>query len=75
MGIMDLAEELMNERPDSSLLLLSGIDQNNLKSKKEHARFALLLSQAYDKNYIDKIDDSLIYSAALYYSNHGRPEE
>lgn len=75
MGIMDLAEELMNERPDSSLLLLSGIDQNNLKSKKEHARFALLLSQAYDKNYIDKIDDSLLYSAALYYSSHGRPEE
>lgn len=72
---MDLAEALMNQRPDSSYLLLSEINPSNLKWNKEQARYALLLSQAYDKNYIDKTDDSLIVSAVRYYSSHGLLED
>ena len=36
-------------------------------TKEHHARYALLYSQALDKNYIDKTNDSLINIAVDYY--------
>ena len=39
------------------------------------AKYALLLSQALDKNYIDLQSDSIIAPAVRYYENHGTPDE
>ena len=65
---LDIAEEQMKEYPDSSLTILSSINPENLCKRKNRARYALLLTQAQDKNYIDKTDDSLISIAVDYYS-------
>ncbi len=62
------AEALMETRPDSALTLLEAIDGSRL-SGEPRARHALLLSQAYDKNYIDPTDDSLISIAVNFYDN------
>ncbi len=64
---LDVAEELMEEHPDSALTILSGVDGKRLTGETQ-ARHALLLSQAYDKNYIDLTNDSLISIAVDFYS-------
>lgn len=50
---LDVAESLMNARPDSALAVLQGIPASAVKGKKASARYALLSSMALDKNYID----------------------
>ncbi|MDE6191804.1 MAG: hypothetical protein K2G47_09330 [Muribaculum sp.] len=67
---LQAAESVMSERPDSALMLLEAIDGSQLAGELQ-ARHALLLSQAYDKNYIDLTSDSLISIATAYYENHG----
>ena len=69
------AASLMQERPDSSLYILEHIDSDNLSSLKNKAKYALLYSQALDKNYIDKTNDSLILVAVDYYREHGNEQE
>ncbi len=64
---LEAAEELMEERPDSALTMLSAVDGKRLTGEAQ-ARHALLLSQAYDKNYIDLTNDSLISIAVDFYS-------
>ena len=63
------AEAVMNEHPDSALNLLKGIEQTELQTREHHARYALLYSQALDKNYIDLTSDSLINIAVDYYKD------
>ena len=63
------AETVMNEHPDSALNLLKGIEQPELQTREHHARYALLYSQALDKNYIDLTNDSLINIAVDYYKD------
>lgn len=63
------AESIMEERPDSALIILEGIDGQNLSGEVQ-ARHALLISQAYDKNHIDLTSDSLISIATTYYNKH-----
>ena len=63
------AEAWMNEHPDSALNLLKGIEQPELQTREHHARYALLYSQALDKNYIDLTSDSLINIAVDYYKD------
>ena len=63
------AETVMNEHPDSALTLLKGIAQPELQTQAHHARYALLYSQALDKNYIDLTSDSLINLAVDYYKD------
>lgn len=62
------AELLLQEVPDSALSLLNGIDQSRVITKKDYAKYALLLSAALDKNYIDVTSDSLIRIATDYYA-------
>ena len=66
--IFSKAEQLMDVQPDSALLLLQGVNTDELSTKEGKARHALLLSQAYDKNYIDLTNDSLINIAVEYYN-------
>lgn len=59
----------MQSRPDSALTILRAIDSSALNSASDRALFALLMSQALDKNYIDVTSDSLIASAAEYFAS------
>lgn len=57
----------MSASPDSALAILESIDSLHFDSRSQNARYALLKSIALDKNYIDRIDDSLINIAVNYY--------
>lgn len=70
-----LAEDIISSYPDSALSILRTISPTNLKSQKTEAQYALLMSAALDKNYIDISSDSLILRAVNYYSKHGSPKE
>lgn len=72
---MDKAEELMNEKPDSALIILKGLDKTKGLNDSQNARYALLYSQALDKNYIDETNDSLINIAVEYYNENGTAKE
>ena len=65
---LDIAESLLQIRPDSSLAIVESIDTEALITREEKARYALLVSAALDKNYIDVSSDSLIKKAVEYYS-------
>ena len=65
---LDAAEALMEEQPDSALRLLSRVDGRMLTGEHQ-ARYALLLSQAYERNYVDVANDSLICIAVRYYGS------
>ncbi len=63
------AEKIISEKPDSVLIVLQGIEREELSGNEERAKHALLLSMALDKNYIDETDDSLISMAREYYED------
>ena len=68
-------EAFMEERPDSALAILQGIEVGDLSGKEEKAKHALLLSMALDKNVIDKTDFEVLHPAIDYYKNNGTPTE
>ncbi|MCH5242898.1 MAG: hypothetical protein J1F67_10855 [Muribaculaceae bacterium] len=72
---MDVAESLMNVRPDSALAVLEGIQASDIKGKETSARYALLKSVALDKNYIDTTTFDILQPAIDYYIDHGSPDE
>ncbi len=74
-SVLNHAEAIMNEHPDSSLLLLEKLPCNSFGNTSTHARYALLYSQALDKNWIDITNDSLIRIATEYYMEHGTDRE
>lgn len=63
---LDRAESSMVDNPALSLQILDSV-KNVSKSGEDAARFALLYSQALDKNWIDVTDDSLITVALDYF--------
>lgn len=73
--VLDRAETCMAEHPDSSLYLLRTLDKRHISGSLRKARYALLYSQALDKNYIDVDNDSLIRVAVDYYKGHGTSHE
>ena len=64
-------DELLYQYPDSALSELKRIDTLSIHRTKDKAYYALLLSAARDKCYIDVTNDSLITLSADYYANHG----
>lgn len=72
---LDSAESLMTEHPDKALSVLKTIDASRLHSESTQARYALLYTQALDKNYVDVASDSLICSAVTYYDRNGSKQE
>ena len=61
------AEMLMNEHPDSALAVLNTLSPDAMGKNRTRAHFALLYTQAQDKNYINETNDSLITIATDYY--------
>ena len=64
-------ESFIVQRPDSALAVLERIDTEELSSKEEKAKHALLLSMAFDKNVIDKTDFEVLQPAIDYYNDKG----
>lgn len=69
------AESLMNEHPEDALSTIRHIDRRKIYSSASEARYALLYSQALDKNYVDVTSDSLTAVAVNYYDRHGTKHE
>lgn len=70
---LDRSEKLLaGNSPQEGLLLLEEIDASQIYTMSQRARYSLLLSMAYDKNYIDVASDSLIRIAREYYKSRHR---
>ena len=65
------ADSLMRSLPDSALSVLQNISTQEFTSPADSAYYALLLTQARDKNYVVQVDDSLIRYAVAYYDKVG----
>lgn len=72
---LNRAEALIEAHPDSAMILLSSIDKQHLSGKRQKAQYALLLSMALDKNYIDTTTFDVLQPAIDYYFKHGSPDE
>lgn len=68
-------ESFIEERPDSALAVLQRIATEELSSKEEKAKHALLSSIALYNNFIEKTDFDLLQPAIDYYENSGTPTE
>lgn len=73
--LMEEAESMIEEYPDSALRLLSTIKDDELMSSEERARQALLLSKAYDKCYIDTATFDILQPAIDFYLKNGNADE
>ena len=72
---MDKAENLMDAKPDSALVVLENIPASSVKGKEAAARYALLKSIALDKNCIDTTNFDVLQPAIDYYIKNGKPDE
>ena len=68
-------EAFIEERPDSALAVLQRIATEELSSKEEKAKHALLSSIALYNNFIEKTDFDVLQPAIDYYKNNGTPTE
>ena len=73
--VLQEAETYMDNTPDSAYTILKRINIKEIDSKWMQAKYALLMSQALDKNYIDETDPSLVKVAVDYYESHGTVRE
>lgn len=67
------AEALVDSFPDSALAIMRTVDSTGLRGERERAMYALTLTRAEDRNYIDRTDDSLIAIAVRYFDRHDDP--
>lgn len=72
---MDKAENLMDAKPDSAIVVLENIPASSVKGKEAAARYALLKSIALDKNCIDTTNFDVLQTAIDYYIKNGKPDE
>jgi hypothetical protein len=66
-AVLERADKMMESKPDSALYLLEKIKSHSFFKSSDKALFALLYSQALDKNGIIIESDSLISIATNYY--------
>ena len=69
--LLEDVDSYIEARPDSALAVLEGIDKAELTTKELEAKYALLMSMALDKNYVDRTDFEVLQPAIDYYENHG----
>ncbi len=69
--IISRIESYIEDSPDTALVMLKSISSDDLDSKEEKAKYALLMSMALDKNYIDKTDFDILFPAINYYEEKG----
>ena len=75
-NVLRRVEACMELFPDSALSLLSQIECPECMRGQQRADYALLLTQALDKNYLDNLQsDSLIMIAVEYYKYCEMPKK
>lgn len=67
-SLLTEAEQMMEHAPDSALLILESIAQDDLKNESDRALFGMLYTQALDKNHLPLQNDTLISASADYYA-------
>ncbi|MFR4266841.1 MAG: tetratricopeptide repeat protein [Parabacteroides merdae] len=65
--ILEQAEKVMSEHPDSALFLLEQVTAPEKMPERDYATWCLLITEARDKNYIEHTSDSLINVAIQYF--------
>lgn len=65
--ILEQAEKVMSEHPDSALFLLEQVATPEKMPERDYATWCLLITEARDKNYIEHTSDSLINVAIQYF--------
>lgn len=61
-------DSLITLKPDTALSMLKALPMDSLQTQADSAYYALLMTEAKDKNFIIQTDDSLIQSALAYYN-------
>ncbi len=70
------AEAMMNDHPDSALLILGQLkDTMRTAGKADRMYYELLLADAQNKTYVDFTTDSIMKEVAHYYDRHGSANE
>ncbi len=72
--VMDHVEAIIETYPDSALTLLRNLDPSQLSGGEEKAHYALLMSMALDKNYIDTTTFEILQPAIDRYLSSGSPD-
>ena len=72
-SLLQEAETLMPDCPDSSLILLESVRSAEKLSAEDYATWCLLVTQAQDKNYVKHTSDSLIDVAVRYFEKRKDP--
>ena len=72
---LDDVETYINDRPDSALAVLEGVDSTALATCALRARYSLLHVMALDKCYKDITVPGLLDEAAGWYERHGTADE
>lgn len=73
--MLDLAESIIADSPDSALSILRNVEASSLRPQSVVARYSLLHAIALDKCYIDTTDISVVLPAVDYYKKHGNADE
>lgn len=73
--ILQKAEALIEQYPDSSLVLLEEIPDPQSLKKSLYYKYFLVQIQAKYKNYKDITADTLVFAIRDYYKNKNKPEE
>ena len=72
---LDDVVSYINERPDSALAVLEGVDSTALTTRAIRARYSLLHMMALDKCYKDITAPGLLDEASEWYEHHGTADE
>ena len=67
---LQLADSLIDKRADSALCILEKLSIEEISIKSAKAMYALLLTEALDKNFKSHRNDSLILIAVDYYKDN-----
>lgn len=64
-------DSIIEEKPSEALEVLKGIDVSQLTRNADKARYALMMSMALDKNYVDMDYFTILQPAIDYYERRG----
>ena len=75
-SIITEAEQLLNSKPDSALVVLEEIRDSKADwPRSQQMRYELVYAQAQNKAYVNFTTDSIVLSLVDYYERHGNANE
>ena len=75
-SIITKAEQLLNTKPDSTIVVLDDIRENKEDwPRSQQMRYELVYAQAQNKAFVNFTTDSIVLSLVDYYERHGNANE